>query len=114
MLKTIKERLSDIAHPLRKVTAREACLECEKNSGKIIDVRESEECKNAPSDIAMNIPRGVLEMQALEKFKDADTPLYVHCASGVRAQLAAEQLMNLGYNNVSVITCDIKEIQKAG
>ncbi len=113
MLKSIQDRISAISVPIRKITAEEAAQESEKNQGLIIDVREPAEVEQSPTPGTINIPRGVLEMQILEKEKDASRPIYVHCASGVRAQLAAEQLSLMGYENVTVLTCEIPKIQKA-
>ena len=76
-------------------------------------LRESAEVANQPVPSALHIPRGVLEMKALEQFKDASAPLYIHCASGVRAKLAAEQLIKMGYENVSVVTCPVPTINQA-
>lgn len=113
MLLTIKQRLERIPYPIRTVTAEEAKAECAQNGGTVLDVREATERDNSPVDGSLHIPRGVLEMQALEKFKDADTPLYLHCASGARAQLAAEQLIALGYQHVSAISCELPAVQRA-
>lgn len=98
---------------LRTVSAEQAASECRINSGILIDVRESAEVANQPVPSALHIPRGVLEMKALEQFKDASAPLYIHCASGVRAKLAAEQLIKMGYENVSVVTCPVPTINQA-
>ena len=113
MLLTIKQRLDRIPYPIRIVTAEEAKTECAQNGGTDLDVREAAERDKSPVDGSMHIPRGVLEMQALEKFKDAETPLYLHCASGVRAKLAAEQLIALGYQNVSAISCELPAVKSA-
>ncbi|WP_218312011.1 rhodanese-like domain-containing protein [Alteromonas antoniana] len=113
MLKSIQDRLNAISVPIRKISAEEAAQESKKNNGLMIDVREPAEVENSPTPGTVNIPRGVLEMQMLEKEKDASRPIYVHCASGVRAQLAAEQLSLMGYENVTVLTCDVPKIQAA-
>ena len=112
MLKTIQERIASITLPLRIITAQEAASECAGNDGVLIDVREPGESQNQPSESAINFPRGVLEMKMAEKFPDAGKPVYLHCASGVRAKLAAEQLALMGYENVSVITCPVIDICK--
>ena len=46
----------------------------------------------------------------MEIEKDAARPIYVHCASGTRATLGAEALTRVGYENVTVITCDANQI----
>ena len=112
MLIDIKTRLKNIDVHLRTVSAEQAASECRNNNGSLIDVREVAEVANQPVPSALHIPRGVLEMKALEQFKDASTPLYIHCASGVRAKLAAEQLIKMGYENVSVVTCPIPTINQ--
>jgi rhodanese-related sulfurtransferase len=109
----MQERIKAITASIRSVTAADAAVECETNGGLIIDVREPAEYSNSPAEGAINIPRGVLEMKMLELAKDPQKPLYLHCASGMRAMLAAEQLVNMGYENVAVITCPVPTIQKA-
>ena len=82
MLIDMKTRIENIDVNLRTVSAEQAASECRNNSGILIDVRESAEVANQPVPSALHIPRGVLEMKALEQFKDASAPLYIHCASG--------------------------------
>ncbi|MBU2977164.1 rhodanese-like domain-containing protein [Alteromonas sp. C1M14] len=112
MLKNIQQRLAAISYPIRTITAALAAEEMSNNQGCLIDVREPAEVQNEPVDGALNIPRGVLEMKMLEQFLDEGKPIYIHCASGVRAQLSAEQLLNMGYTNVTVITCNITQIKQ--
>ncbi|MEG3768755.1 rhodanese-like domain-containing protein [Alteromonas sp. 14N.309.X.WAT.G.H12] len=112
MLKTIQERLAAIPYAIRTVSAADAAIEIKQNQGCVIDVREPAEVQSEPVDGALNIPRGVLEMKMLQQFPDASKPIYIHCASGVRAHLGAEQLLNMGYANVTVITCSIADIKQ--
>lgn len=77
-----------------------------------VDVREPAESEKEPTPGSLNFPRGVLEMKMLEKFQDEATQVYLHCASGVRARLAAEQLMQMGYLNISVIDSKVIDICK--
>jgi len=113
MLIDIKTRLENIDVVLRTITAEQAFDEMNSNGGTLIDVREAAEVISDPVHSSLHIPRGVLEMKAIEQFKDASTPLYIHCASGVRAKLAAEQLTKMGYENVSVVTCPVATINQA-
>ena len=113
MLLTIPERLAAIDPAPRKITAAEAARERAELNGSVIDVREPAEHANSPANGAINIPRGVLEMKMLELVKDPGTPIFLHCASGARAMLAAEQLAKMGYQHVAVMTCDVPTIQKA-
>lgn len=105
MLKTIPDLIKLASENVKKVDSAQAKAELAQNNGLLIDVREPAEhaIKNAVG--AINIPRGVLEMKLVEIEKDADRPIYLHCATGGRATLAAEQLQRVGYNNITVISC---------
>jgi len=112
MLKTISDIITPIKETSRLISAQVAHHECAKNSGLIIDVREPNEHVTTPSKGTINIPRGLLEMKMLTMEKDPSRSIYIHCATGIRAILAAEQLKRVGYENVSVITCPISVIEK--
>jgi rhodanese-related sulfurtransferase len=112
MLKPMSELLQQARQNVQLITAQKAAEELKQNKGLLIDVRESAEHFAAPAVGAINIPRGVLEMKIMEIEKDPERPIYLHCASSLRATLAAEQLARVGYTNVSVITCKMDEIQK--
>ncbi|MFT5636416.1 MAG: phage shock protein E [Cognaticolwellia sp.] len=78
-----------------------------------IDVRELAEVVASPVENSLNIPRGVLEMNIAKHCADAEMEIYVHCASGGRAALAAEQLQRIGYKNVKAISCQHNEVCQA-
>lgn len=77
---------------------------------RVIDVREPGEYAAGHIRQAVNMPRGVLEMQlnqhpdvagyddALQRI--ADKPLYLICRSGGRSALAAESLQRMGFDKV--------------
>jgi rhodanese-related sulfurtransferase len=113
MLMTVPELIAKVRGNLRLLDAATAMTECADKNGDVIDVREPGEVQAKPVEGSVNIPRGILEMMMLEKFKEPSHPIYIHCASGVRATLAAEQLQRLGYDDVTVITCGIDDICKA-
>ncbi len=110
MLKTIPALIQSIRPGLQCVTAREAFDECSRKNGIIIDVREPEEIKTSTIANAINIPRGLLEMKMSTLYPQADTPVYICCATGARATLSAEQLERIGYTCVTVITCTLEKI----
>jgi phage shock protein E len=105
MLKSIPEIVAVLKETTRLITANDAANEIKSNNGLVIDVREPSECVNESAKGVINIPRGLLEMKILVLEKDPSRPIYLHCASGVRAILSAEQLARIGYENVTVITC---------
>ncbi|MGB1261602.1 MAG: rhodanese-like domain-containing protein [Cognaticolwellia sp.] len=78
-----------------------------------IDVREPAESAASPIKNSINIPRGVLEMNIASHCPNAETEIYLHCASGGRAALAAEQLQRIGYQDVKAISCEHKAISQA-
>lgn len=110
MLKSIPDLIQEIRPNTRCITAAEAKAEMQENGGILIDVREPMEVAQTPTPNALNIPRGVLEMQVSTLHPHEETPIYIHCATGARATLSAEQLKRIGYKHVSVITCDIETI----
>lgn len=110
MLKSIPELVQEIRQHIRCLTADVANEELMQTGGVIIDVREPGEVADSPAPNSINIPRGLLEMKASALYPNAETPIYIHCATGARATLAAEQLQRLGYGKVSVITCDLETI----
>ena len=81
-----------------------------RDGARVIDVREPAEYTQGHIREAVNMPRGVLEMQlnqhpdvagyddALQRI--ADKPLYLICKSGGRSALAAESLERMGLDKV--------------
>lgn len=110
MLKTIPDIINELKQTTRLITAQVAAKEMISNKGLLIDVREPQECLTLTATDAVNIPRGLLEMKVLALEANPERPIYLHCASGVRAIFAAEQLGRVGYENVTVITCPVPEI----
>ena len=80
------------------------------DGARVIDVREPGEYAAGHIRQAVNMPRGVLEMQlnqhpdvagyddALQRI--AGQPLYLICRSGGRSALAAESLERMGFSKV--------------
>ncbi|WDE08480.1 rhodanese-like domain-containing protein [Thalassomonas viridans] len=110
MLKTLSSLIPEIRKSIQCIPADEGIAQCQAEGGVLIDVREPAEFTQKSANNAINIPRGVLEMKALELYPDASQPIYIHCATGARASLAAEQLVRLGYQNVWAITCKLDDV----
>jgi len=113
MLKTIPEVVSQASATLNTLTAAEASAQCKVNNGLIIDVREPNEFAEKSAVGSINIPRGLLEMKMLQMYPNAELAVFIHCATGVRAVFSGEQLQRVGYQNVSVITCDLEGVCRA-
>ena len=115
MLKTVPELVAEARAELRCVDATTAMEEIRGNGGTIVDVRELVEVHNLTAPMSIHIPRGILEMKIGEAIPDESHPIYLHCATGGRATLAAQQLLKMGYTQVSVVTCPagtVKEVQE--
>jgi phage shock protein E len=110
MLKSVPELAAEARAELRCVDAETALGEIKDNSGTIVDVRELVEVNNLAAPHSINIPRGILEMKVAEVIPDENHPIYVHCATGGRATLAAQQLVKMGYMQVTVVTCPINTV----
>lgn len=112
MLKTVPELVAEARAGLRCVDAATALSELKENDGTIVDVRELVEVNNLAAPLSVHIPRGILEMKIAEVIPDENHPIYLHCASGGRATLAAQQLEKMGYTRVSVVTCPIDTVRQ--
>lgn len=110
MLLTVPQLVAQAREKVRSVDLVTAKAEIAANQGLLIDVREPAEVQARPVGGSINIPRGVLEMKIGELCPRADQPIYIHCATGGRAALAAEQLMRMGYQQVSALACSVDEV----
>jgi len=107
MLKSVSELVAEATGIVERISMEDA-LKIE--NVVVVDVRELHEASQRSVAGSINIPRGVLEMKITEHTQDPSTPICVHCASGARATLAAEQLMRFGFTNVRAINSGIDEI----
>ena len=112
MLISLPDLIASARANLRCLDAETALKEVQASGGTIIDVREPVELEAIPAPHSVNIPRGILEMKVVDIVTDADHPVYLHCATGGRATLAAEQLERLGYSKVTVITCPAETVRQ--
>lgn len=111
MLKPLPDLIKEVSANITKLDAKTALAEFKNSGGKLIDVREPQEAASDVIAQSINVPRGVLEIQIPQLAPEADTPLYLHCATGGRACLAAEQLQRIGYTNVKALACSLSEVR---
>lgn len=71
----------------------------------IIDARTAGEFATGKFSNAVNIPSEEMEKRFAEVPKDK--PVYIHCASGSRAEMAYDILKGKGYNNVKLVKANI-------
>ncbi len=110
MLLPIVELIEQVKISINTITAAEAAIKCKNEQGIMIDAREPVEYDKKAGLSTINIPRGLLEMKMLQNYKNENLAIFIHCASGARAILAAEQLERIGYKNVWAITCTLEEV----
>jgi rhodanese-related sulfurtransferase len=89
------------------------------NGAALIDVREETEFKAGHVPGTTNVSRGRLEFRIWKPLGypgkvDMNRKIYVQCATGGRATLAAKQLRDVGFTNVTAVVMDITEWQKSG
>ncbi len=66
----------------------------------LIDVREPDEQAKGTIAGAVNMPRGILEVNIDQITTDKDRKLVLYCAGGGRSALAALNLKKMGFGNV--------------
>ncbi len=112
MAKTMKDYVAAANEAVSTFSPKEVFEKVQSGEAAILDVREQRELSDdgAIKD-ALHIPRGILEPSAdadakpndeLLGMKTAGTPIYVLCASGARALLAAKTLSEMGYNSAVI------------
>jgi len=87
---TIQEITTEIL--LQKINNKSSCY--------IIDVREEAEWYQGAIPEAIHIPRGYLELHIEQIAPDPNAEIILYCGGGTRSALAAENLQNMGYQNV--------------
>ena len=66
----------------------------------LIDVREPDEQAKGGIPGAINLPRGILEVNIDQITTDKDRKLVLYCGGGSRSALAAVNLKKMGFRNV--------------
>ena len=66
----------------------------------LVDVRERDEQAKGTIPGAINLPRGILEVNIDKITTDKDRKLVLYCGGGGRSALAALNLKKMGFRNV--------------
>ncbi|THD47867.1 MAG: rhodanese-like domain-containing protein [Bradyrhizobium sp.] len=89
------------------------------NGALLVDVREETEFKAGHVPGTVNVSRGRLEFRIWKPLGypgkvEMNRKIYVQCATGGRATLAAKQLRDIGFTNVTAVVMELAEWQKKG
>jgi len=89
------------------------------NGAMLIDVREETEFKAGHVPGTVNVSRGRLEFRIWKPLGypgkvDMNRKIYVQCATGGRATLAAKQLGDIGFTNVTAVVMELADWQTKG
>jgi rhodanese-related sulfurtransferase len=89
------------------------------NGALLVDVREETEFKARHVPGTVNVSRGRLEFRIWKPLGypgkvEMNRKIYVQCATGGRATLAAKQLRDIGFTNVTAVVMELAEWQKKG
>ena len=95
-------RLAELRSIIPEITPDEAQRRREQGAV-LIDVREPDEVAQGSPQGALRIVRGFLELKVEDAVPDLDRPLLTLCAGGVRSLLAADNLLKLGYRDVTSV-----------
>jgi rhodanese-related sulfurtransferase len=100
--KIIKEKI--MSNQTKTIVPAEASAVVASGSGILVDVRTPAEFGEVHAPGAQLVPLDVLDRPAVEAARGANTgPVYLLCASGIRATKAAEKLRNAGLDEVVVV-----------
>ena len=99
---SIAQIAAQVRHLITEIDAEEVdAARRTPDAPRIIDVREQNEWDAGHIPGAELIPLGTVTAVAADKLPDKNERLVLHCAAGVRSAVAAYQLQQLGYTNVS-------------
>ena len=89
------------------------------NGALLVDVREENDFKTGRVPGTVNVSRGRLEFRIWKPLGypdkvDMNRKIYVQCLTGGRATLAAKQLKDIGFTNVTAVVMELADWQKKG
>lgn len=99
--KTWKDFVADAKSRITEVSQDEFRQWFEQNKDMVIlDVREANDHALSRIEGAINIPRGVVELEIEDTAPDKRKPIVAYCGGGGRSAMVADVLQQMGYENV--------------
>jgi rhodanese-related sulfurtransferase len=99
--KTFQQLVADAKTQITEITQDQ--LKQWQKEGKaltLLDVREPSDFETCAISGAINIPRGLLELDINDTVTDFNQPIVAYCGGGSRSALAAQTLQTMGYTQV--------------
>ena len=93
-----------MSNQTKTIVAAEASAVAGSGRGTLVDVRTPAEFREVHAQDAQLVPLDVLDRPAVETARGSNSgPVFLICASGIRATKAAEKLRNAGLDDVVVV-----------
>src|SRR5947209_14745790 len=112
--KGVQYLVADAKQKITEISPTDAVSKTKSSDALIVDVREKDEWDEEHIPGAVNISRGLIELEVEEKFPDRNTTIICHCGGGGRSALAAESLQKMGYKNVRSMAGGFRAWKAAG
>lgn len=80
----------------------------------LVDVREESEYARSFIPTAVHMSRGTIEVNIIKNIPDKATELILYCGGGYRSALAADNLVKMGYTNVTSMDGGFRSWDQAG
>jgi len=100
MPRTFIDMVNEARGRIREIDAPGTAAAIGSGGVTIVDVREPDEFAQGHIQQAVNIPRGVAEMGIGRLVPDTSARIICYCAGGGRSALVADNLRQMGYQNV--------------
>jgi rhodanese-related sulfurtransferase len=112
--KGFQDLVADAKKKIIEISPTDAAAKAKSSDTVIIDVRDKDEFDENHIPDAVNMSRGLIEIEIEEKFPDRNTTIICHCGGGGRSALAAESLQKMGYKNVRSMAGGFRAWKAAG
>jgi rhodanese-related sulfurtransferase len=84
-----------------------------KESFFFVDVREDNEWNQGRAKGAIHLGKGVIERDIESAIPDKNAPIILYCGGGFRSAIAAENLLRMGYQDVTSMDGGIRAWREA-
>jgi len=99
--KTWKDFVTDAKSRIREISQQEFREWFDESKDMVIlDVREANDHAHSRIEGAINIPRGVVELEIEDTVPDKHKTIVAYCGGGGRSAMVADVLQQMGYDNV--------------